>query len=303
MTRIGILDLGTNTFHILIVKVSPEGQYTPLLRKREFVKLGANGVDNIGAIPYQRGLSTMVAFQSHLNHYKVDIVKSIGTAALRTAKNGSQFIEEVYHLTGIKIDLIDGLQEATYIYKGVKQIWNQPISPSLIMDIGGGSVEFILATQYKLLWAKSYPIGASVLRRNFHHTDPIHFQEIQAISTWLDTFLSDLKQIIFQYKPKILIGASGTFDVLSEILVPTNDNQPYKESYPRELELLLDEIASLTEKERMADQRIPDSRVDLIVVACLLIKYILQTSVFKKIGYSSYALKEGVASDLISNLD
>lgn len=302
MRRIGILDLGTNTFHILIVQVNQKGQYSPLLRKRVFVKLGANGVKSIGINPFQRGLKTLKEFKAYLDHYQVDMIKSIGTAALRTADNGPQFVEQVFAETGIKIEIINGIQEAVYIYKGVKQIWKHEAEPALIMDIGGGSVELIVANWKSLIWAESYPIGASVLYRNFHHSDPIHPKEIRSTFAFLDDKLFELKNKLNQCKPKILIGASGTFDVLSDILVP-NDVQAYKESNPKELETLLNEISCLSEKERIADVRIPASRVDLIVVACLLIKYLLQCHSFDKIGFSNYSLKEGVIFEIIRNLD
>ena len=302
MTHIGILDLGTNTFHILIVKVETEGHYSPVLKKRIFVKLGANGVRTIGNIPYNRGLNTIKEFKSYLDLFHVSKVKAIGTAALRTADNGLQFVHQVFKETGIKIEIIDGLKEAGYIYKGVKQTWNEQIQPTTIMDIGGGSVEFILTDHNGIIWAKSYPIGASVLYRNFHHSDPIHPKEVQSIFTLLKEELVELKLKLNQYQPKILIGASGTFDVLSEILVP-NMNSTYKETNPNDLEKLINEIYPLSEKERTEDVRIPASRVDLIVVACLLIKHILKSYAFDKIGFSNYSLKEGVIYDIMYDLD
>ncbi|NJK83906.1 MAG: hypothetical protein HC912_08960 [Saprospiraceae bacterium] len=152
MNRYAVIDLGTNTFHLLIVEQNRQKLY----QERQFVKLAENGIEHISAAPFQRGIETMLHFHRVLKKFDVQQVQAFGTAALRTAHNGSAFIEEVEEATGIEIQLISGEREAALIQKGVAQAIPATDAHSLIMDIGGGSVEFILANQHEVFWAQSF---------------------------------------------------------------------------------------------------------------------------------------------------
>ena len=127
----------------------------------------------------------MQHFASILETHQVKKVRAIGTAALRTAQNGSEFIKKTYQLTNIQIELITGAEEALWIFRGVAQAIPK-MGPSLIMDIGGGSVEFILTKENQVTWSQSFPIGVAVLKKQFHHNDPITSNEVNAIINFLE---------------------------------------------------------------------------------------------------------------------
>jgi len=117
--RIAVIDLGTNTFHILIAEAQADHSFKDLHRQRFFVKLAEEGIETIGQAPLDRGFKALTHFKKLIEELQVTQIKAIGTAALRTASNGPAFVQQVKEKLGFQIELISGDQEATFIHKGV----------------------------------------------------------------------------------------------------------------------------------------------------------------------------------------
>lgn len=296
--QIAVIDLGTNTFHLLIVFVEA-GQFSTVYRERRFIKLAETGIETIGLNAYQRALETMAAYAKKLEEHQVEKCLAFGTAALRTASNGPQFIAEVLQKTGIEIQLIDGQREAGLIHKGVALAVPLPKHPLLIMDIGGGSVEFILANQDQVFWAQSFPIGVAVLHRQFHQQDPISLEEQKALFNFLDTTLAPLRAALERFPCHELAGASGTFDVLENILAETRCGPHCTEIAANKLQGISKEIISKALAERLQISGLPAQRADLIVVALLLIEYVCQLAAIDTIYVSAFAMKEGMIAEMM----
>ncbi len=297
--KIGVIDLGTNTFHLLIVESSDKGMQE-VYRERIFVQLAEQGIQKIGIAPFQRALDALQHYKSILDQHQVDAVKAFGTAGLRTASNGQDLIEKVARLTDIQVQLISGDEEARLIHKGVQQAIALNQSNSLIMDIGGGSVEFILANKKQVHWAKSFPIGVAVLYNQFHKNDPITSTEITTLRKFLHKELEDLKTALQQFPSTQLVGASGTFDVLEKVLQierlsPIHSSVPVKNFHP-----FYKEVLFTTLQERLDIQSIPNSRAQLIIVALILIDVIIEIAKIEQIDISAYAMKEGMIAELIA---
>ncbi|MBC7913295.1 MAG: exopolyphosphatase [Pyrinomonadaceae bacterium] len=298
--RIAALDLGTNTFHLLIADVGENRIVHIILEKQDHVKLGEGGINEgrITDAAFQRGLTALSVFQKYISEYQVRQVRAVGTAALRTAHNGAEFMEKVKAETGIVIEIIDGEKEADLIYQGVKQAVDLS-QTSLIMDIGGGSVEFIIANTDKIFWKKSYPIGAAKLMASFHHSDPISDYDIKEIHSYLDTVLSDLKTSITKYLPQMLIGSAGAFETFATLCQIKTQGKPSKINRSflfnaENLHGVLFELIRSTHQDRVNNPAILPVRTDMIVVAALLTKYILQQHNFRSLKMTNYALKEGL---------
>jgi len=171
---VAVMDLGTNTFHLLIAQgdaANPEELYHTTVP----VRLGEGGINNgiIQPAAYKRGVDTLVQFSEKIAEFKAERVSAMATSALRSASNGKDFIEEVRAKTGIEIETISGDREAKYIYEGVKAGKCLTKQNSLILDIGGGSVEFILGNEEEIIWKRSFEIGAARMLDKFHKIDPI----------------------------------------------------------------------------------------------------------------------------------
>lgn len=301
MDRLGIIDLGTNTFHLLILENGEAGM-VEIYRKRTFVKLAEEGIDQIGEAAQQRAINTMISYRAALTDFEVVKTHAVGTAALRRASNAKQLIESIQSETGIQVEVIDGHREAKLIANGVQAAWNPATaSNALIMDIGGGSVEFILASPQKIEWSLSLPIGVAVLHQKFHHSNPISPLETSLLHSFLEREMEELIDLLQSQKISLLIGASGTFDVVADLLGLDPDAR-YAKSTAKQVQTELKNIANSTIEARLNNPKIPASRVDMIVVASLLILKMLQLHAFKEIGISKYALKEGLAREIFSQV-
>ena len=216
MNTIGIIDLGSNTFHLLIAKVTSPQQFEEVYKEAFFVKLASEGIEKIGDKPFQKGIEIMVHFAEKCKDFNVSEIKALGTATLRRAENAPFFMQQVYEKTGIEVAVISGDEEALLIAGGVHLAIPFIKEKVLIMDIGGGSVEFIISKGETIYWSKSFPIGISILYNYFHKDDPISEEELLKLTQFLDESLVDLMAILRVHNVNQLVGASGTLDVLED---------------------------------------------------------------------------------------
>ena len=298
MGQYAVIDLGTNTFHLLIVETTSQG-FKELRRERRFIKLAENGIERIGEAPFQRGLRALQEFRTILEEYPVRGVRAFGTAALRTAENGKAFIEQARELAQINIQLIPGQEEARLIHLGVGQAIPTLEESILIMDIGGGSVEFIIADNHQVHWRQSFPIGVAVLFREFHREDPITPEEQKALQAFLKNTLRPLKSALQKFPVQTLVGASGTFDVL-EALLPTRSLTDHgAEMLVEHYFPFWEKVQGSTQTERLQMPGMPKARADMIVVALELVGYIIEIAQIERIWISQFAMKEGMLAEMI----
>lgn len=305
--KIAIIDCGTNTFHLMILDIK-DGEYNILSREKQAVRIGAGGI-NDGRIlddAKERAFETLNSFKEKISKQGIKKVWSFATSAFRNAINGQEIQEKINKELDLNLEIISGDREAELIYKGVHLALNFSMDPVLVMDIGGGSVEFIIGNADGIFWKKSYEIGGQRLMEKFHHSDPITTKEIEQLENYLSVELQSLFDALVKYKPLCLAGASGTFDTLSEIH-STSINEIVNKDSP-ELSLSI-EAYHLIHKQLIASKReeraeIPGMipmRVDMIVVASCLINFLLARYFFQDIRVSTYSLKEGVLSEILTS--
>ena len=298
--KMGIIDMGTNTFHLIIVEVDDE-DFKFLHREKRSVRLGKDGISEglITTTAMTRAIDTLVDFKQILEEHQVSDVYATATSAVRNAANGEELVDKIEAATGIKTTIISGLQEAEFIYFGVTQALDIGKEPALIMDIGGGSIEFIISTSDEILWKESFEIGGQRLQDQFHAHDPIAPQEIRSIEEFLEVKLERLFSMCKEYSPKTLIGSSGTFDTLSDIYSNASGIQRAEGAteYPLDIEGFEDIHQQLIQKiraERLAIPGMIEMRVDMIVVASVLLHFLIKKLDLTSLRVSAFALKEGV---------
>jgi exopolyphosphatase/guanosine-5'-triphosphate,3'-diphosphate pyrophosphatase len=307
-SKIAIIDMGTNTFHLLIAEADERG-YHIVSRDRLAVKIGMGGI-NEGIITEEglhRALLAMQSFKNTMEQSGITKVFAFGTSALRNARNGEEVVKKIKALTDIDVNIISGDKEAEYIYMGVKAALHMEREKSLIIDIGGGSVEFIIGDNDHIFWKQSLEIGAQRLLEKFHKSDPITPDEIEALNIYFEKALVPVFDALKIHQPEILIGSSGTFDTLSDIFCITHDINKSAEEIETPLSIpgfyeIYQELIHKTRAERMNMPGMIEMRVDMIVVACCLIRYLLEHHAFKRIRVSTYSLKEGVFASMISEM-
>lgn len=298
--KAAVIDLGTNTFHLIIAEIS--GKETNILFKTNVpVRLGEGRINENIIIPeaFERGINTLKSFKNEIDKHQVAVVKALATSAVRSADNGKDFINAAKAMAGIAIEIATGDEEAEYIYNGVKATGVLK-GISLIMDIGGGSTEFIICDENQILWKKSYNIGAARLMQAYFKSDPISEQEQSAIIEHLDNELADLKAVCGIHRPQQLIGSAGAFETFAGMLDQDIDFKTVK-SAPIDL-IRYQNLAALliasTHAERAQMPNLIKLRVDMIVIAAILTNYVISLTNVKSLFLSTYDLKMGVLCKL-----
>jgi exopolyphosphatase/guanosine-5'-triphosphate,3'-diphosphate pyrophosphatase len=210
---VAVIDLGTNTFHLLVAQMRGT-ELKVVLRERRFVKLGQDGVGILSPETLERARVCLEFFKEKLTKFRGIHIRAIGTAALRTSANAQAISKMVNTLFKSDLEIIDGQREAELIYKGVSFHGYPNAEKNMIIDIGGGSIEFIIFKKEKVLYQNSFNIGIGWMHHRFRQSDPIRREEILELENHLDNELQELQEALNLHLPDLIIGASGTFDLL-----------------------------------------------------------------------------------------
>ncbi len=304
--RIAVIDLGTNTFHLLIAETNGL-TIVPIHSEKAPVRIGKGGINQgfIAEDACERALSTLKEFKKIITKFSTEKIYATATSAFRNARNGVELAERIQKETGISISIISGEREAELIYYGVKEALDLGTTPSLIIDIGGGSVEFILASHQEIVWKKSFEIGGQRLMELFQKSDPILPEEIDALEQYLFQQLEPLREILTKSPTTTLVGSAGSFETLSDIDLQKKGfdfSVETKKEYAISLAGFEEMYQDIILKEKAARMKIPgmiELRVDMIVVAVILIHFLLEQFDLKEIRVSTYSLKEGVLNRIL----
>ncbi len=307
--RIAILDLGTNTFKLLVAE-RPAGHSTGLnlLYTEEVgVFLGRDGVEKgrLTDAAMERGLAALHTLHTKALEMGVDRTAAFGTSAMRSARNGAAFAERIHQELGIPVQIIPGEEEAGLILDGVRQAVAFGPKPILLMDIGGGSTEFILATEKALMWKHSFELGTTRLLERFPAIDPMDTGTQLRMSAHIDAQLEGLWAVMDRHWPATLVGSAGSFDTLAQMIAHERNRPLPPEATtltfdPTEFDMLKDRLLTMTRAERVVQPGMPAHRVDTIIPALMLVERVLLHGI-RRVQWSSYALKEGAAVRLFGN--
>jgi exopolyphosphatase / guanosine-5'-triphosphate,3'-diphosphate pyrophosphatase len=307
--HLAVIDCGTNTFNLLIVEPLQGGAFRKVYNTRVAVRLGEGAINQgyIAPLPFQRGLSAIESFVNEIKRYKVSTSLAFATSAIRDAKNGSEFVRLVNEKHGINIQIIDGNREATLIAYGVMAAVKQEDKRSLIMDIGGGSTEFIIIEKGNHLWKHSFDLGAARILERFKPSECIQEDEAEAIKAYLKLKLEPLIVEHSSLPCTELIGSSGAFDSVVEMIHGELGGEAFvehKTEYNIDLanyKRIAKRVLSSTLEERRRIKGLVAMRVDMIVISCLLIDFILNEFKLPAFRVSTYSLKEGALVDHLQN--
>ncbi len=290
---LAVIDLGTNTFHLLIAE--PQGpSFHTLLRKRHSVKLGRNGLKSFSIAVIEEAQRALIDFRKILHQYPISALRIIGTSAMRTASNAYELIQFIEELFETNVEVIDGNKEAELIFKGVTHN-NPPKVASLIMDIGGGSVEFIAFENEEIRHIESKNIGIGVLYNTLKFDDPVTQQQLIDAEGRITNQLESIIHSARNFGIQNLIGASGTFDLLYNLFKHPNFEDQIHIGPCLEH---MNEFILSTKKERKNYGRFPDDRLDYIPVAYLLVRELVNALQPSNIHYTPYSLKEGTLIEM-----
>lgn len=299
--RTSIIDLGTNTFNLLVAEKDGSDKLRVLHGEERAVFLGRGGIEQ-GVITHdamERGLSVLQAFSDKSRDLGAERITGFGTSALRNARNARDFTSRAKSMFDLDIRIIPGDEEADLILDGVRQAVPFTSKPMLVMDIGGGSIEFILATDKALMWKRSFEIGATRLLERFSPSDPLLLQEYFRICAYLDAQLEPLFAVMDRHWPTALVGSAGSFDTLAELVCTERGQALPADEHTvtfsnTEFDALKERLIGSSRSGRSRMPAIPAYRVDTLPLALIAIERVLAHGI-EQLRWSRYALKEGAA--------
>lgn len=298
--RIAAIDLGTNSFHAVIVDVYSDGSFYTIDKLKEMVLLAEKGVaDRLSDAAMDRGLEALKKIKTLCDHQGAEQILAYATSAIREAKNGGEFTQRVIDEVGVKIRAIPGRLEAELIGLAVQHGIQLPDDPSLIMDIGGGSVEYILADRNSFYHLSSKKIGVARMTARFIDHDPISEKEISTLIEHFRENLTDVAQAFAQHRGADLIGSSGTMENIGLMISYMNEKSPNLsvnelKFTAKEFFDFYDKVIGMNAKQRAKLKGLDEKRIELLPAGLVLVKYILQTFGIKEVKISAQALREGI---------
>ena len=305
MNRYAVVDIGTNTCNLLIANVLKNGAFVPVYDRKLPVKLGRGGIHKEILLPdaLERGITALSCHAVTIRKYAVERVKVVGTSAIRGAANKGDFLVKVNHLLGWDIEILDGELEAELIFKGVRLSLPDGIGKYLIIDIGGGSTEFILALDNQIIWKNSFNIGIARVLEMFPVSDPIAYEEIHDIEEWFEEQLKELWLVTKVHCPETLVGCSGAFDTFMDIYekeIPDLKIRSVSDLPIRDFLVIHNQLIHTKLEARSRMEGMDLSRVEMIVIASVFTNFIIGKLELKRLIHTHNALKEGVMDRFIS---
>lgn len=304
--KIAILDLGTNVYNMLLAKID-ETQCSIIKVVKVAAKLGEGGILNGTLSPkaFDNANNALIKLTATIRQEGgVDKIYAFATSAVRDASNGREFVNRIRENFGIEVEVISGDREAELIYKGVSQslfLYGETI---LVLDIGGGSNELIIARDNEILWKKSFPIGVARMKELFSPSDPIKIVEVERATAYFVEILQELWDSCEIYKPTLLIGASGSFDTIREILYNRDEDKtvPCREIEIKKFRDLHKRLLVSDKEGRVRIEGMSPLRADFMVLASVFIDTVIEKSGVTEMYQSAYSLKEGVMYEKYNEL-
>jgi len=306
--KLAIIDLGTNTFHLLIANIDEKEDFSVEEKFKEPVKLGEGGITKgkIGEAAFARGIKALKKFQKLIASKRCDEVRAFATSAVRSASNRAEFVKAAKEEAGMDIRVINGNEEAALIFEGVRNgVLIPPGEATLIVDIGGGSVEFIVCREGKAQLLRSLPVGAARMLEAIQPDDPLTSAGLDRTRRYLKEQVNGLLDELREFDIRFMVGSSGSFETLgSMIAMAKGDNlsamnlNSYRFS-DKDFRKVNKQIIRGNRSQRLKLPGMDPMRVDMIGMASLLIDLLLDELKVTKMMVSSYALKEGILFNFI----
>jgi exopolyphosphatase / guanosine-5'-triphosphate,3'-diphosphate pyrophosphatase len=303
------IDIGTNTCNLSIAEWETH-RINVIRSEKRPIKLGAEGFPD-GNVPdeAQRRLVKVLCYYSEvIKQYPVKKHMVLATSAIRNAKNKHDILQNIKKQTGFDVVVITGDDEAEYIYQGVREAVPMDEKPCLLLDIGGGSNEIQIASMEKVYWRTSVDYGIARLLNWFQPSDPMRPEEIKQIECFLHQKLGFLKDVAQEYDVNTMVGSSGSFDTFAYMYIHDAGLQGiYKDTrwfgIPMESYLKIHHnLITHNKKERLAMPGMEAMRVEMIPLASVFTKFLIDLFSVNQLIRSAYALKEGIIVSMARSL-
>jgi exopolyphosphatase/guanosine-5'-triphosphate,3'-diphosphate pyrophosphatase len=299
-----IVDLGTNSFHAVIVDAYANGSFVLLDRRKERVELGASGLSRrwLDDEAIERAMSALRRIKILSEGWGVEDHLAYATSAIREARNGGDVIDRIRREIGLRVRTISGESEALLVYEGVRTAVDMP-EPALIVDIGGGSTEFLIATSERSFFEASLKVGAARLTEQFVDDDPVSTGSLARLRTFLAEELDPIMSMTHGYDVKTMVGSSGAMQNLAAIALRRSGDAErtiFQQEVSRsDLQAVARHLIGSTRAERGRLDGLDEKRIEQIVAAAILVDLLLDRTSIDRFVVSPNALREGMVVHFI----
>jgi exopolyphosphatase/guanosine-5'-triphosphate,3'-diphosphate pyrophosphatase len=287
---------------MVVAQADPDGSLTTLWRMKEMVGLGRISFPSKRLSPdaMERALATLRRFQQAARARGCEKILAVATSAVREAENGGDFLRRARRELGLTVKVVSAKDEARLIYLGVRHAMDLGNRPHFLLDIGGGSVEFIVGDKTKPLLLESRKLGAARMTAQFVKTDPISPEDLKALSSHYEKELTPICESILAIKPVAALGTSGTLENLSVMCAATDKSESTGVIERDALSRLLVKLIESRAKDRATMTGLDDQRKDQIIAGALLVSELLRRLNLNEIRVCKSALREGIILDYLS---
>ena len=306
--RIAAIDIGTNSFHLLVAAVDPKLRTFRIIQaEKATTRLGERDPETgeLTAAAMQRGLETLRQFRDLAASHRVEQIVTAATSAVREAPNGRDFLQTILDDLGMEVDLVSGPEEARLIYLGVLSGMPFGDRPHLLLDIGGGSTELILADGRDARALTSTRVGAVRLQRDFVRDDPMPPQRRSFLKAFiqgsLEPAVDKVRRRIKPGETPVLVATSGTAMAIGSLAASEEERPPRKLHGYRvtrqSLNQVVDRLITMTTAQRRELAPINDRRAEIIVPGALILQTTMKMLGVEEFVLSERALREGLIVD------
>ena len=304
--RIAAIDIGTNSVHMIVVRVRPDLSFEVIDREKAMVRLGAGGLDGKELTTEAMGaaLQALSKFKRLAESHTVDVILAAATSATREARNGGEFLSRIEAETGIRPRVITGAEEARLIHLAAVYGVDVGSARAVVIDIGGGSTEITLGTATSVQAARSFKIGVIRLTERFVKSDPLSGRDEQKLTKHILSEIDRHCEQITSTGFDRVIGTSGTILSLGTVATAMSDGAIPSELRnlrvgAKQIRRLRKEVVGLSLAQRLTIPGLDPRRADLVVAGGVLLDTILRRLGAEDITLCDLALREGLVLDYI----
>ncbi len=305
--RLAAIDVGSNSIRLIVAEVEDDGSYRVLDDERETTRLAA-GLSQTGSLSPEavaKSIEAIGRMKAIADGLRVRDLRAIATSAVREADNGLNFCQDVLNGVGVSIEIITPEQEAQYAFRSAARHFPLNGHPAAIVDIGGGSVEVVLAAGTVVDEVYSLPLGAVRVTERFGTDEPLKKGDRKDICAAIDR---EIERRVGKPPlwPQVMIGSGGTFTTLADIaLVRRRDAALTVQGFRlpvAEVEMLLDQLTRITVKERREMPGMNPARADIIVAGALVLTRLAKHFRCEEFWIHEKGIRDGLLLTMMADL-
>lgn len=311
--NLAAIDIGTNSFHLIVVRLKKNGNFEIIDREKETIRLGEGYTGDIKEIrpeSISRAIVCLKRFKEIADAHNAKI-KAVATSAVRESLNKNEFIKAVLEHTGIEVEVVSGIEEARLIYLGILKAVPVYNKKTLCIDIGGGSTELTIGKEGKILHSISLKLGAVRITQQFFPDFITSPSQIEEAEKWVEGILFPVLRKLKDTDVEVVVGSSGTIMSTALMIQALKGKKRLNDTILNNVKFSVKELKKIKKEifekssfeDRLTIDGIDPSRADIITAGVIILSKIFEYFNVEEMTVSGYALREGILIDYLNEIN